>query len=246
LLPPETEKVWDFLKEQPALAGFVLIGGTALALRIRHRRSEDLDLALLEPRLPRTRLDVLQRAATQSGFDIRRDDDEAAIQEFALGGMDLHDCQQNFLINSAVKVSFFVPDATLAKVLTEPPEASIRIATLAELFKSKCLVSALRSKTRDWLDLYLLLREHGFSLRDFRQAFREAGIENQCDIALSRLCSGVPQRDDEGYAHLLTSPPALEDIKAYFIAQRDLLEIATAAEAMPEQHGGSRPDQGAS
>ena len=45
MLPVETERVWEFLKEQPALAGFVLIGGTALAPRIGHRRTEDLDLA---------------------------------------------------------------------------------------------------------------------------------------------------------------------------------------------------------
>jgi hypothetical protein len=45
LLPTATEKVWDFLRTQPALAGFVLVGGSALALRIHHRRSEDLDMA---------------------------------------------------------------------------------------------------------------------------------------------------------------------------------------------------------
>ena len=41
---PETERVWKFLKDEPSLAGFVLVGGTALALRLGHRRSEDLDL----------------------------------------------------------------------------------------------------------------------------------------------------------------------------------------------------------
>ena len=45
MLPPETEQVWHFLKQQPALAGFVLLGVSALALRIGHRLSEDLDLA---------------------------------------------------------------------------------------------------------------------------------------------------------------------------------------------------------
>ena len=56
MLPTDTEKVWTFLKPQPALGGFVLLGGSALALRIQHRRSEDLDLACVEPRLPRARL----------------------------------------------------------------------------------------------------------------------------------------------------------------------------------------------
>ena len=55
MLPPETDRIWTFLKEQPSLSGFVLIGGIALALQIAHRRSEDLDLAYPESRLPRVR-----------------------------------------------------------------------------------------------------------------------------------------------------------------------------------------------
>lgn len=55
MLPPATEKVWNFLKEQPALAGFVLVGGSALALTLRHRLSEDLDFVYPDTRLPRQR-----------------------------------------------------------------------------------------------------------------------------------------------------------------------------------------------
>lgn len=58
LLPPETERVWNCLKQQPALAGFVLVGGSALALRIRHRRSDDLDIAYPAHQLPRARLEL--------------------------------------------------------------------------------------------------------------------------------------------------------------------------------------------
>jgi hypothetical protein len=232
LLPTATEKVWDFLRTQPALAGFVLVGGSALALRIHHRRSEDLDLAFGDTHLPRTRLEALQRIAEQTAVDFQRSDDEAALQEFALAGLELHDYQQNFIVDGSVRVSFFVPDAALAKVLKVSQESGVRVAALEELFKSKCLVSALRSKTRDWLDLYVLMRGHGFSIGDFLAAFREAGIEAQCDSALSRLCSGVPQRDDEGYAHLLADPPSLEEMKAFFRTQRDKLEIETAAEAL--------------
>jgi hypothetical protein len=35
MLKPETEKVWQFLKNQPVLAGFILLGGSALALHLR-------------------------------------------------------------------------------------------------------------------------------------------------------------------------------------------------------------------
>ena len=242
MLPPATEKVWDFLRAQPALAGFVLIGGSALALRIRHRRSEDLDIAFPETDLPRARLEALQRIAAQAGVDFQRTDDEAALQEFAVAGLELHDYQQNFIVDGAVKVSFFVPDAALAKVLEVSQEPGVRVATLDELFKSKCLVSALRSKTRDWVDLYMLMRGHGFSMRDFLAAFREAGIENQCDSALSRLCSGLPQRDDEGYAHLLPNPPSIDEMKSFFRTQRDALEVESAEEALRRRRAGDSQD----
>ncbi len=90
-----------------------------------------------------------------------------------------------------------------------PGHLSARIATLTELFKAKSLVSAVRSKTRDWIDLYLLLRKHGFTLRDYREAFQEAGIGSQFEIGLSRLCSGIPQKDDKAtHIFFRTHPPA--------------------------------------
>ena len=232
MLPPETDKLWKFLQTPPALAGFVLIGGSALALRIRHRVSEDLDLAFPQPRLPRERLDALRRVAHEAGLDFQANDNLAALQEFTAGGGELHDYQQDFLVNGAVKVSFFAPEPPLARVLAAPSEGKVRLASLPELFKTKCLVSAVRSKTRDWLDLYLLLRDHGFTLRDYRAAFVEAGVESQCDTGLTRLCSGSPQRDDEGYAHLLSNAPTLKEMTDSFIAQRNQLEIELAAEAM--------------
>jgi hypothetical protein len=238
LLPPETEKAWKFLKSQPALAGFVLMGGSALALRLGHRVSEDLDFAWLEEKLPRRRLDAVLRVARSAGLPFERNDHEAALQEFLNGGMELHDYQQDFLVNRAVEVSFFTADASLAKVLDQPREDRVRVATLPELFKSKCLVSAVRSKTRDWLDLYLLLRDHGFTLRQYREAFRQAGISSQADIGLSRLCSGVPQKGDEGCAHLLSNPPSLDEMKCFFEARRDQLEIELAAEARARGKGG--------
>jgi hypothetical protein len=232
LLPPETERVWNFVKRQPALTGFVLVGGSALAIRIAHRRSEDLDLAYPQNQLPRVRLEAFLRVASEGGLNFVRNDDPAALDEFIQGGLELHDFQQNFLVNGEVKVTFFSPDNALGKVMAAPPEPTVRVASLGELFRAKCLVSALRSKTRDWIDLYVLMREHGFTIQDFASAFNEAGAELQRDIALSRLCSGVPQRDDEGYTQPLKNPPSLEQIRTFFIEQRNRLEISSAAEAM--------------
>ncbi|HEV2331077.1 MAG TPA: nucleotidyl transferase AbiEii/AbiGii toxin family protein [Verrucomicrobiae bacterium] len=157
--------------------------------------------------MPRQRLDVLRRAAAESAFDFQPNDDEAAVMEFLHDGLDLHNYQQNFIVDEAVKVSFFAPDGPMRSIFSSRPgNFKVRVASLGEIFKAKSLVSAMRSKTRDWLDLYLLMRDHGFSIQDYKTAFDEAGVPAQCDIGLARLCSGVPQRDDEGFEHLLATP----------------------------------------
>ena len=234
MLRPDTDRVWNFLKEQSSLSGFVLIGGSALALRIKHRVSEDLDFACLEEKLPRGKLDVLRRVAEQNNIEFQQDDDEAAVEDFVSGGMELHDYQQDYLVDRKVKVSFFTPEKTLKKVVNGGDDTCVRLATVEELFKTKCLVSALRSKTRDWLDLYVLLRDHGFTIRDYYQAFVDADVVSQCDIGLSRLCAGVVSKGDEGYSHLLSDAPSLEQMTEFFVDQRNRLEVELAREKARE------------
>jgi hypothetical protein len=235
MLPAATEKVWSFLSGQSALNGFILVGGTALALHLRHRLSEDLDLVCLAGQLPRARLDALRVLGRQAGHVFSPDTDQSLVEQFADAGLDLLDYQQNDLVDGSLRVSFFVAEPPLARVLSSAPTGPVRIGTLAELFKSKSLVSAVRSKTRDWLDLYLLMRDYGFKLSDYRQAFVEAGIESQWETGLARLCSGQPHKDDEGYAHLLDAPPSLVDMAAFFRAERDRLETGLAEAAARER-----------
>lgn len=230
MLPTAANRVWQFLARQPALAGFVLVGGTGLSLRIEHRLSADFDLAYPSKQLPRGRIAALLRLASAEGMTFEWNQDEATVAQFADAGLELADYQQNYLVNAGVKVSFFSPEPPWRQVLREPAQGTVRIATLPELFKTKCLVSAVRSKSRDWLDLYLLLRFHGFSIQDYRRAFVEAGVEGQWEIGLSRLCSGVPPAHDEGYAHLLRNAPALEEMRRFFVEQRDRLERELAQE----------------
>jgi hypothetical protein len=43
ILPPEQRRLWPELRDIPR--GFVLYGGTAIALHLGHRQSVDFDLA---------------------------------------------------------------------------------------------------------------------------------------------------------------------------------------------------------
>ncbi len=232
MLTPEAERVWSFLRESPLLSGFVLVGGSALSERIDHRLSRDLDLAFPAEKLPVDRLSALQTAARAAAVKLDPDDDEAALHDFHDGGLDLRDYQQDFIADGIVRVSFFAAEPPLISALKSFPDSkTARMAELSELFASKCLVCARRSKTRDWHDIHVLMRGHGFTLNDMRGVFERAGIPNQMDMALSRLCSGATPAHDEGIEPLSSDVPSVAEMAAYFRKKRDEYETGAAGAA---------------
>ncbi len=83
-----------------------------------------------------------------------------------------------------------------------------------------------RSTSRDWLDLYLLQRDHGFSLADWRQTYKKAGLTDwDFEHELRRICSGQDRKDDVKFDSLLPNPPLVEEIAAHFRALRADYEI---------------------
>lgn len=230
-LRPDTRSVWQCIECEPLLAGFVLIGGTALTLRIGHRVSEDLDFAFLGDRLPSSRLRVLRDQMGKKGFQFDLIQDLAAEQEFEDSGLALAEHQQNYLVNGTVKVSFVRLDNTSTNVLSGFRDSPVRVATLDEIFKTKSLVCAERSKSRDWLDLYVLMRNHGYGMEDLYRAFRDAGHPHGFSIAELRLRACKPSALDEGYQGLTTPTPSLDEVRAYFNAELDRLQVKLAREA---------------
>jgi hypothetical protein len=72
------------------------------------------------------------------------------------------------------------------------------VAELDEIFALKALVCAKRSNARDWFDLYTLIQNHGFTLREFQKAFEKSKRLKKLDMAFQRLCSGKPSQSDPG------------------------------------------------
>jgi len=223
LLPEATKALWLKLRDEPLLKGGILVGGTALTLRIGHRRSEDLDFAFLSHRLPNAAINLLLRKYP----DWIRNDNLLSYEEFQIAGQSLHDYQQDFVSGAGVKITFFAEDKPVWALLNQTPEnaGALRVATTKEIFGLKCLISARRSKSRDTYDLYVLFREHGFAVSDMVTAFEKANRAAEIDAALRRLCSGFTAPDDEGYEALIENPPSKETLKAYFQELRDRYEI---------------------
>jgi hypothetical protein len=236
-LAPDTLRVWEFLAAQPALGGFILIGGTALTMRIGHRVSEDLDLVTVADRLPRAALNGLVMILERNGFTVSRDDDPTAYEEFLIAGDSLHDHQQNFLFDG-VKVNIFTPNSDLEAMVEASDETLVRIASLPELFRTKALASANRCLSRDWIDLFVLFNQHGFTLSDFSDAFHRPGVhhaETRISRAFANLCRGSASASDPGYEVLMEKEPTLAELAAFFSTIRDTYQTELARKAFKGQ-----------
>jgi hypothetical protein len=224
-LPPATRVLWRQLENEEALRGFILVGGSALSLRIGHRLSEDLDFAFSATKLPIGQLAALRRKFP--GWT--PNDNPAAYDEFLNAGMSLHDFQQDYLTEENVKITFFAEDRDAWNLLTSASESGPRVAELNEIFALKSLVCAKRSNARDWFDLYTLIQNHGFTLHEFQKAFEKSNRLKNLDIAFQRLCSGKPSKSDPGFEGLLPNPPSLEELAAFFKEAVDNYMVAESA-----------------
>ena len=141
-----------------------LAGGTALALYLGHRRSEDFDWFASAP-----------------GVAI------AAIVS-AVEAADLHvdvtDMSPGTLLGriQGVKVSFFEYPYPLLDPAVEWPEGHARIASLRDLAAMKLLAIAQRGSRKDFVDIYELLRS-GANLKDMLVDFRaKFGVEETISV----------------------------------------------------------------
>lgn len=122
-LPPATRAVWRRLENEEALRGFILVGGTALSLRIGHRVSEDLDFAFPGMNLPSGQLAALRKKFP--GW--KSNDNPASYDEFLNEGMSLHDFQQDYLTEENVQITFFAEDNDALSLLARDLNPSPRV-----------------------------------------------------------------------------------------------------------------------
>ncbi len=136
---PELRTLLEFVGQCAFASRFYLAGGTALALRLGHRRSVDLDFFSAVDEVGRaTRLEILRALAS-------------------LGAEALEDVDGNLLLEvRGIHVGFFGYSYTLL----EPPTAvaGVALAGVADigLMKLDALIS--RGARKDFYDLYWIAR----------------------------------------------------------------------------------------
>jgi hypothetical protein len=136
--------------------GYYLAGGTAIALYLGHRRSEDFDWFMPAPGPPSH---VLVSAIAAAGLDLDVDDMAPGTLLGRIHG---------------VKVSFFDYPYPLLEPTLDWAEAHTRVAALRDLGAMKLLAIAQRGSRKDFVDIYELLRSGGdlkTMLTDFQTKF---------------------------------------------------------------------------
>ena len=233
-LPPKTATVFDAVARLKAIARYTLVGGTALALHLRHRLSEDLDFAMEGKRLDRRAVNAVIRGLGRTGFGVARYPHDFERQTGGNDSFDLDDRQQDFNV-SGVKVSFFIPEyprdlpQPLLNRCDQPVSGVrtgyIRILNIEALALMKNLLLATRTATRDLFDIVTLVR---CGVVSYAQIFEwHDAYAHGYDFLRSRLMHIGRPPNDPGVQ------PLRKDIPADFTALKRLL--AEAMDAYEQQ-----------
>jgi predicted nucleotidyltransferase component of viral defense system len=177
-LPPPTQAVFQALAANELTNGFLLIGGTALALHIGHRLSNDLDFIFCERhgKLPTARIDALIRSLRDQGCKADLVIDSAQESAFRINsGERLSDYARDYNIDG-VKVTFFAASPhqqpkRFAFWQSCPRDlqtgCAFAVLSLDALKTAKTLVLQDRVRSRDLFDLMVLVRDCNFTIEAF-------------------------------------------------------------------------------
>lgn len=146
ILPGAQRRLWKELGGTPA--EFVLYGGTAIALRLGHRRSIDFDFfafAAFDPYRLRTAIPYLR------GATVLQEEPNTLTCRVERGG--------------AILVSFFgLPNLRAVAPAEQLEKPRIKLGSLIDLAGMKMAVMPQRVQLRDYLDIHALLTKADINL----------------------------------------------------------------------------------
>lgn len=146
ILPPAQRRLWNELGAVPE--SFVLYGGTALALHLGHRHSEDFDFFADRDISPH---DLYRTAPFLRGSQITQQEPNTLTCLVDRGG--------------PVKVSFFgLPHLARIRPPLVAEDNSLEVASLLDIAGTKAAVVQQRAQARDYIDIDALITLGGLDL----------------------------------------------------------------------------------
>ena len=161
------DAIIEQVAQMECIKPYILCGGTALAMQIGHRKSEDLDFMMWrisKTEKPEVNWNLIEKELTEK---------IGPIENFNMLGFD----QVEFRVKG-VKFSFFVSENY--SPISNPVDymGNIRLADIESIMAMKMEVMLRRMKFRDYYDIYSIIKE-GYSIND--------GIEKASKYSRFRL-----------------------------------------------------------
>ena len=245
-LPSDTECVFRIFAAQACLRDFVLIGGTAMALQMRHRLSEDLDFWLPDGRLSDREIRPALNAADRAGLPVHFTTPHHQVTRFRINtGERLEGYARDYSVGG-VKVQFFAPmgqdrandrfksflavtEAIVVKdAAGQEVSISFRVMSMDGLFAMKAHAIQRRHRSRDVLDLWHFVKA-GRTIADIVDAGAVASSTASPGRAIAVLRGEIDlDESDEGF-HSLSADVTIERVRADFHTWTDEYEQARAS-----------------
>jgi predicted nucleotidyltransferase component of viral defense system len=188
-LTAQTEKVFETISQLPFIQQYTLIGGSALALQIQHRLSEDLDFCIWTKNMKKDKpivdWPVIEKEISTIGRVTSRD----------ILGFD----HVKFLLNG-VKLTFITKQNNRSPVKQPVPLLGyIFAADLESIGAMKIELILRRSEFRDYYDIYSILKS-GYSLKNLISlASRYSNFLLKTRDALGFLSNGINYQKEKGF-----------------------------------------------
>lgn len=235
---PDTASLFSLLAQFPQLKGFHLVGGTAIALIIGHRLSNDLDFAFLGDKLPIHQIDDLVAELKAGGLPVQLITDPSQISNFKIAtGNRLLDFARDYMFGDT-KVTFFAMGSKhtpgFIEFLNESqplhlPQVSFSVPSLNSLRTTKAVVLGQRVRSRDLYDLYILVKDHGYTTEQLLHDAITYGTNNDVEYHKAVLRGEIPlDADDEGLDQVGVKT-ALHKIYGFFDKEISRIEVEQAA-----------------
>lgn len=234
---PETASLFTLLASYPQLETFTLIGGTAIALNIGHRLSNDLDFAVFGDKLPTSEIDHLVTELKSHGLPVRLISAPDQISTFKIRtGKKLLDYARDYMFGNT-KVTFFAMgmqqtpffvDYLKQAAVLNLPDVVFNVLALDGLRASKAVALGQRVRSRDLYDLFILAKDHGYHTAQLLRDAVAYGTNDDPEYYKAVLRGEIPlDADDEGLEPVGVSTE-LKSIYSFFDAQISQVEIEEA------------------
>lgn len=153
-LTEKTKEIFSEVTKLECIKELALCGGTAQSIQMNHRLSEDLDFELIGIKKERPQLDF-------NGIITEISDKFRGAKTELLGEDHFH----VFINDGSVKLSFFRPENPVKSFNKGYVMNNLKTPNLQELLGMKLYTVCVRTKFRDYYDIYCLL-DSGCKLKD--------------------------------------------------------------------------------